>query len=334
MNKEESREEQSKPVIAVVIPCYAVRSRILSVLKRIGPGVDYIYVVDDKCPEDSGTLVLDECSDERIQVLFHDVNQGVGAAMRSGYKKALIDGAEIIVKIDGDGQTDPAIIDAFVGPILDGQADYTKGNRFFNPEDLKGMPRNRLLGNAVLSFMTKLSTGYWNIFDPTNGYTAIHAAVLERLPLERIDSRYFFESDMLFRLNTLRAVVMDVPMKAIYGEEKSHLKITKIIGEFIWKHCKNFMKRVFYNYYLRDFGIASVELICGIGLFSFGFSVGVIGWYKSIVYQKLATSGTVMLAALPIIIGLQLLLSFLSYDYFSTPAGGAVHQRLTRLREI
>ncbi len=138
-----------------------------------------------------------------------------------------------IVKIDGDGQMDPKLLKRFVLPILKGQADYTKGNRFYNLDNIDRMPGIRLFGNAVLSFMTKLSTGYWDTFDPTNGYTAIHSKIAEQLPFDKISSRYFFESDILFRLNTLRAVVFDIPMETLYGDEKSNLKITKILNDFL-----------------------------------------------------------------------------------------------------
>ncbi len=151
------------------------------------------------------------------------------------------------MKIDGDGQMDPSLIPVFVFPIAAGEADYAKGNRFFDLETIRIMPKVRLFGNAVLSFMCKLSSGYWNLFDPTNGYTAIHADVARRLPFDKISRRYFFETDMLFRLNTLRAVVVDVPMEAKYGNEESNLKISRIVGEFFAKHVRNFLKRIFYN---------------------------------------------------------------------------------------
>ena len=200
--------------IAVVIPSYKVKAHILNVISSIGPEVDLIYVVDDKCPQESGNHVLMNNKDERVKVIFNDTNKGVGGAVMNGYQSAIADGAEIIIKIDGDGQMDPSLIVDFIRPIIDGEADYTKGNRFFNLESLASMPKIRLFGNAVLSLMTKLSSGYWNLFDPTNGYTAIHADIAKYLPFEKISNRYFFETDMLFRLNTLKAVVIDIPMEA------------------------------------------------------------------------------------------------------------------------
>ena len=141
--------------------------------------------------------------------------------MVTGYRAALEDGAAIVVKLDGDGQADPGLIPSLVGPILAGQCDYIKGNRFFNPENLSNMPKVRLLGNAILSFLSKASTGYWSIMDPTNGLTAISVPVLRLLPLEKLPKGYFFETDILFRLNAVRAVVEDFPMRvSIAGGEQ------------------------------------------------------------------------------------------------------------------
>lgn len=236
---------RKKAEIAVVIPTYKARDHILGVIDRIGPEVTKIYVVDDCCPDGSGGYVDCNCNDSRVVVVRLAENQGVGGAVMTGYKVAIDDGMDVLVKIDSDGQMDPALILDFAVPIISGEADYTKGNRFFDLEKVRSMPKVRLFGNAVLSLMCKLSSGYWNLFDPTNGFTAIHADVARNLPFNKISRRYFFETDMLFRLNTLRAVVVDVPMEAKYGDEVSNLKVSKIIGEFFVKHVRNFCKRIF-----------------------------------------------------------------------------------------
>ena len=305
--------------IAVVIPSFRVLKHILGVISAIGPEVWSIYVVDDKCPDGSGDYVEENCKDPRVVVLRHDMNQGVGGAVMTGYRAAVIDGAEVIVKVDGDGQMDPSLIPNFIGPILAGEADYTKGNRFFDLEEIRAMPKARLFGNAVLSFMTKISSGYWDLFDPTNGYTAIHADVARHLPFEKISCRYFFETDMLFRLNTLRAVVVDIPMDAKYCDEVSNLKISKIVGEFLVKHGRNFLKRIFYNYYLRDMSLASIELPLGVLLFVSGCGFGFYHWISSLQEGIATPAGTVMLAALPILMGSQLMLAFLGYDISNVP---------------
>lgn len=305
--------------VAVVIPSYKVTSHILPVIEAIGPEVWRIYVVDDKCPDGSGAFVSTGCNDPRVVVLIHDVNQGVGGAVMTGYQRAIEDGADVMVKVDGDGQMDPSFVTSFVWPIITGQADYTKGNRFFNLEKIREMPALRLFGNTVLSFMTKLSSGYWDLFDPTNGYTAIHADVARRLPFDKISRRYFFETDMLFRLNTIRAVVLDVPMDARYADEVSNLRISQIAGEFLVKHMRNFGKRLFYNYYLRDLSVASVELPLGLLLLVFGIVFGGWHWFFSFQNGVAASAGTVMLSALPNLMGLQLVLAFLNYDIASVP---------------
>jgi dolichol-phosphate mannosyltransferase len=305
--------------IAVVIPCYRVTKHILDVIAKIDKKVSLIYAIDDNCPDGSGDLITENCKDPRVTVLRNQKNLGVGGAVLNGYKAAIQAGADVIVKIDGDGQMDPSLIPLFVTPIIERRADYTKGNRFFDLEKLQSMPRTRLMGNAVLSFMAKLSCGYWDLFDPTNGYTAIHGDVARYLPFEKISSRYFFETDMLFRLNTLRAVVLDIPMDARYGDEISNLEISKIIREFLIKHLNNFCKRIFYNYYLRDMSLASLELPLGVMLFISGCGYGVFHWINSLLEGVVTPAGTVMLAALPVLMGTQLILAFVGYDINNVP---------------
>lgn len=230
--------------LAVVIPCFRVRDRILDLLAGIGPEVDRIYCVDDACPEKSGGLVEIACGDPRVVVLRHAVNRGVGGAMITGYRRALEDGADIVIKIDGDGQMDPRLIPPMVMPIAAGVADYTKGNRFSDPATLTTMPPVRLLGNAILSFLTKVSSGYWNVADPTNGYTAIHRTVLRMLPLDELSEDYFFETDMLFRLGTAGAVIVEVPMRAVYRDESSSLRIRRIVLPFLARHAAHWARRL------------------------------------------------------------------------------------------
>lgn len=305
--------------VAVVIPSYRVKNHILGVIDAIGPEVSRIYVVDDCCPDGSGDFVENNCNDKRVSVIRLYENQGVGGAVMTGYQSAIDDGMDVIVKVDGDGQMNPSLIPDLISPILWGNADYTKGNRFFDIEELHAMPRIRLFGNAILSFLAKISSGYWDLFDPTNGYTAIHRDAAQHLPFNRISRRYFFETDMLFRLNTLRAVVVDVPMVAHYGNEVSNLRISRIVGEFTFKHLRNLLIRIFYNYYLRDMSLASIELILGVFLFAFGCIFGLYHWIGSL-YRGIATpAGTVMLSALPVLMGVQFILAFLAYDIANVP---------------
>ncbi len=305
--------------VAVVIPSYRVTNHILDVLKLIGPEVGQIFVVDDACPDNSGEFVKKYSKDKRVTVLTHSENQGVGGAVITGYRAALDAGADIVVKVDGDGQMDPRLIPRLIRPLVDGEADYSKGNRFDSLEDLYEMPRVRIFGNAVLSLWSKLSTGYWSVTDPTNGFTAIHRRVLENIHLDKLRKSYFFESDLLFRLSIVNAVVADIPMKAVYGDEKSHLKIRKVLVEFPWRHTVNLLKRVFYRYYLREWSVASIELPVGIGMLTFGIWFGLASYIEAASAGRAATAGQVTLAAIGIILGVQLLLSFLSYDVQSEP---------------
>ena len=313
--------------VAVVIPCYRVVPFVLDLIGRIGPEVHAIYCVDDACPDGSGEHVRAGCVDPRVVVISHSKNQGVGGATMTGYRTALQAGADVIVKLDGDGQMKPEMIGRFLRPIVLGRADYTKGNRFFKIESLRSMPRLRLFGNAALSFFTKLSSGYWHIMDPTNGYVAIHQRVLGELIEEKISARYFFESDLLFRLNTLGAVVEEVPMEASYEHAASNLRIRAVLLPFLWKNICNTIKRIFYNHFLRSFSVASLELVFGSLSLLFGIAFGFTKWAQSMVTCLPVTSGTVMLAALPVIIGMQLLLSFIAHDMRSNP-GVPLHKRL------
>jgi glycosyltransferase involved in cell wall biosynthesis len=305
--------------VAVIVPAYKVEGHILSVLERIGRACHQIYVVDDACPNRSGHLVVENCQDPRVKVIFNRENLGVGGAVMAGYRAALSDGCDILVKIDGDGQMAPELLPLFIQPISEGLADYTKGNRFYELTQIQQMPSLRIFGNAILSFISKFSSGYWDIFDPTNGYTAVHARIVEHLPFQKISQRYFFESDMLFRLNTMRCVVMDIPMSAHYADEKSSLKINKIILEFLVKHILNFLKRIFYNYFLRGMSVASFELVFGFFLLSFGLVYGIWQWWSSSMVGVPSAAGTVMLAAMSMMMGLQLLLAFIAFDVQAVP---------------
>jgi dolichol-phosphate mannosyltransferase len=305
--------------IAAAIPCFKVTRHVLDVIGAIGPEVEIIYAVDDACPDGSGNFIESHNSDPRVRVLRNPHNMGVGGAVVTAYAAAIADGIDIVVKIDGDGQMNPALLPQFVRPILRGQADYTKGNRFYRPESLRGMPPVRLFGNAALSFLTKFSCGYWTSMDPTNGYTAAHTAVLRKLPLDKIERRYFFETDMLYRLNTIRAVVRDIPMDAVYADEESNLKVSKVLPEFLRKHVSRIFRRYFYLYLLRDFNIGSLYSILGGFLTLAGLGFGAVHWIHSSVSGQPASSGTVMFAALPLIIGIQFLIAFLHYDVSNVP---------------
>ncbi|RDS80989.1 glycosyltransferase family 2 protein [Dyella psychrodurans] len=310
----------SSSSVAVVIPCYRVSAQILGVIQGIGPEVGWIIVVDDACPEHTGDVVEARCQDPRITVLRHEENRGVGGAVMTGYAIALALPAKVVVKLDGDGQMDPGLIARLVEPILKGRADYAKGNRFYHLADTAGMPRLRLIGNAGLSFLTKLSSGYWQLFDPTNGFTAIHHWMLAELDFSTVAQRYFFESDLLYQLNQLRAVVVEMPMPAAYAGEPSSLHPLSAIGPFLRGNFRNLARRIVYSYFVRGFSAASVELLIGCPLVLFGLMFGAWHWWASIVDNTPATAGTVMLAALPLVVGIQFIVSWLNFDVAAEPS--------------
>lgn len=312
----------------VVIPSYRAAATILPVIAAIGPDIAMIVVVDDGCPQHTGIAVATRCADPRVVVLMHDANRGVGAAFLTGMRYAIAHGAEIVVKIDADGQMDPAQVPALIHPIAGGQADYVKGDRFFFLTGAASMPSVRLFGNLALSFMAKVSSGYWTVMDPTNGFFAIHAGVAELLDDSRIAERFFFESDLLFHLGLLRAKVVEFPMRASYGDEVSTLRVSRQFAPFLKGHLRNTCRRILYRYFFREFSLASLQLVAGAALFGFGLAFGSYHWWSA-PPDQLVPTGTIMIAALTFLTGFQLLLSFLNYDISNSPRD-ALHPVLQR----
>lgn len=306
--------------IAIIIPAYRVEQGLESVLNGLPSYIKHIIVVDDASPDAIVDLVTARTKkDHRLILIRHTQNQGVGGAMISGFRKALELGAQIVVKVDGDGQMDTTQIPALITPLIMGKADYAKGNRFRDFVSLQRMPITRRIGNLGLSFLTKAATGYWNIFDPTNGFFAIRSEVLAQLPLEKIDKRYFFETSMLANLYLINAFVMDVPIPARYGNETSHLSVYRSLIEFPFKLFRTFIRRILLRYYIYDFSIASLYIVTGIPLLLFGFIFGAIKWIQYASQNIPAPTGTVMLPTLSVILGIQILLSAIEIDMKSTP---------------
>lgn len=305
--------------ISVIIPSYKVKAHLISVVDGIPEFIDLIIVVDDKCPEESGNDLLSKHKSEKLTVLFHENNQGVGGAMITGYVHALKEGMDIAVKMDGDGQMDPQLLPSFLEPICNDRVHYTKGNRFYWPRTLRAMPFLRVIGNSGLSFINKVSSGYWNIMDPTNGFTALDLRIFDRLDSHLLSKRFFFESDMLFRLYLIRAVVEDVPMISYYGEEISNLKLSNSLIEFSVQHFKRTVKRIIYMYFIRDFNPGTFYLITSLFLLLFSGILGGIKWYQSFSTGIATPLGTLLIVALPMLVGFQLFLSFLAYDTQNIP---------------
>lgn len=309
--------------VLAVIPSFRTSSSIINVVNRSLEQVHHVLVVDDDCPENSGKLVSKEFSkDKRVTVITHEENLGVGGAMKTGFAWALENDFEIIVKIDGDGQMDPALVPELIKPLIDSTADFSKGNRFESPRMVRQMPFVRLLGNGFLSLFSKISTGYWSVNDPTNGFIAIKKEALAKLEPELLANSYFFESDLLFRLAIVRARISEMPMAAVYGDEKSSLKIMKVLWTFPFLHFRNLIKRIVYNYYVRDWSIGSIELPIGLVLMIWGVWFGLSSYSAAQVQGEAVTAGQAVATAIGIILGFQLLLSFISQDVQSEPRAG------------
>jgi glycosyltransferase involved in cell wall biosynthesis len=304
--------------IAVVVPCYRVSRTVGTVVNGIPPLVDYIIVVDDKCPEGSGEIAHN-LGNPRVVVLYNDENQGVGGAVLRGYEKALELGCDVVVKMDGDNQMDPCCLEDLIRPLLLGDADYAKGNRLVDFGALRTMPKRRVLANSVGSFAVKAVSGYWGIMDPANGYTAICAATLKRLPLRRIAKRYFFETDMLVNLRIIGAVVRDVQMAARYGNEVSSFTLRELMLQFPGRLIWGLVRRVLLQYYLYDFNMASLYLLIGLPLFLWGVGFGAFEWGRSVTTGVGRSTGTIMLSVLPMVISFEMLLQAINIDITNVP---------------
>jgi dolichol-phosphate mannosyltransferase len=309
---------RDNPEIAVIIPCYNESHHITRVVASIPEYIHTVIIVDD-CSTDNTLDVLRNIHDPRVTVLKHTINQGVGAAMVTGYQEALTRNVSICVKMDGDGQMVADYLPELLQPLLRREADYSKGNRFLNVQALKAMPMIRLIGNGVLSFLTKLVSGYWSIFDPTNGYTAIFSDTLRQMNFSSLQKRYFFETSMLVELNIINAVVEDVYMPAQYGDEESSLRIGSTILKFPTLLMKSLMRRFFWRYLIRDFNALTICVLAGLPSVTFGIIFGGYHWYRSVIDNIPATAGTTVLAFLPIILGFQLILVALVLDILYQP---------------
>jgi glycosyltransferase involved in cell wall biosynthesis len=310
--------------IAVVIPCYRVAKHIAQVIRGIPSWIETIVCVDDCSPDDSVTLI-EQLNDPRVIIVRHAKNQGVGGALITGYRECLRLGVDIVVKMDGDDQMDPAALPALLDPLLRATADYAKGNRWADPEQLVQMPSLRRWGNLGLSFAVKVCSGYWNVFDPCNGYTAIRASVLQKIRFDRLAHDYFFETSMLLQLNLLGAVVCDVPIPARYGDEKSSLRIGRVLRRFPWALLKGLRYRIWQRHFVRDFGPFAMFLVFGLMLTTWGVVFGGYHWWRSYQTDIPTTAGTVMLAAMPFLMGFQLLLQAVVLDMGQKDAAPLCH---------
>ena len=306
-------------IVAGVIPCYKTADKVEQVIKGCSKFCDILICVDDCCPISTGKKIENLFDNENLYVIFHDKNQGVGGATKTGIKYALDLGANIIVKIDSDGQMSPELIPSLVDPIKMGKADFTKGNRFKDPNVILKMPTVRFVGNFVLSFLTKLSTGYWELFDPTNGFIAIKSSTVKLFNLNKIDNRYFFETDILFRCSINDIVIREIPMEAIYGDETSNLYPIVEIPNFLIRHCLILYKRILYHYFIYDFNPGTVSLLISI-LFGLGsISLGGVYFFRGIFNQIQTPSGIQTLFLAMVFISTQFFTNFIYYDVTQRP---------------
>lgn len=327
-NPGQSTQDREPMSIAVVIPCYQVEGFVEQVVAGIPDYIRHIILVND-ASRDATPQIIDRLAAKhpRVVALHLSENQGVGGAVMRGYKEALRLGAEIAVKMDGDGQMDPSMLPDILSPLLEGRADYAKGNRFLHTRSLRSMPFVRRFGNIGLSFLAKLATGYWNLFDPTNGFTALKTSLLPLINRERIAQRYFFEISLLVELGLMRAVVADVYMPARYGDEKSSLSEWKSLVTFPPRLLSATLRRIAIQYFIRDFSAFSLFSLTGLIGLAFGTVWGVYYWLRSIRLNVAATTGTVMIAVLPVILGIQLLLQAIVLDIQNIPKEPVARRR-------
>jgi len=303
--------------IAVVIPFYNASKHIVSVINKLPNTISKIYIVDDCSAEQIPKEELKAF--KSIVYLKNAKNLGVGGATKIGFLKAIEDNIDIVIKVDADDQMDTSYINKLLEPLINNNVQYSKGNRFKDFRALRNMPFLRKTGNLMLSFLTKAATGYWNNFDPTNGFFAVKTETLKALDFDNISNRYYFETSLISELYFQNAIIKDVPMPAIYGNEKSNMNVWKMPFVFVPKLLKTFLKRIVKSYFIYDFNISSIYLLLGVPLFVFGFIYGIYNWWFFASKNILAPTGTIMLVTLTIIIGFQLLLQAIHYDITKAP---------------
>jgi dolichol-phosphate mannosyltransferase len=299
-----------------VIPTFRAANTITSVVRQAMQHADEIVVVDDACPQGSASVAeaaFAGCAN--VHVLRRERNGGVGAAMKTGIAFCIDRGADVIVKLDADGQMDASYI-PIIRDLFNADASLVciKGNRFFDSSTILRMPRRRLFGNAMLSILAKFASGYWNVIDPTNGYLAFNVGLLAVLPWTAFADSYFFEMSVLCELGLKRLPILELEMPSIYNSVPSSLSIPRVIGEFPLRLLRLMLRRVWLQYYVFDVNLGSIYLALGLVLLLFGGSWGGYQWIVSSVTHIERSTGTVMLAVLPFLMGFQLILNALMYD--------------------
>ena len=299
--------------VAVVVPAYNEEHLVAETLAGIPDFVDRIYVVDD-ASSDATAQRAREAADARTEVIAHERNGGVGAAIVTGYERARDEAVDVVCVMAADNQMDPAELSALVQPVARGEVDYAKANRLFTGEAWQVIPRNRYLGNAVLSLLTKIASGYWHVADSQAGYTALGLDALRRLDLDRIYRRYGFPNDILVHLNVINARVRDIPSRPIYGVgERSGIRLRKVVPRISWLLLKGFFWRLREKYVIRDFHPLVFFYALGILMTSVGFLLGAVEVVLRILGNAITTP-TIVLVALLLISGSQFTLFGMWFD--------------------
>jgi dolichol-phosphate mannosyltransferase len=308
-------------MVVCVVPAFRAGKSIVDVVRGALECADYAIVVDDGCPESSGAVAERAFrGDARVECLYHERNQGVGAAMKTGMARALELGARFIVKLDADGQMDPCFIPAMRDVLLmRPQLALVKGNRFYDSSVARSMPWLRLFGNSVLTLLVRIATGLWSSIDPTNGFVMIRSSSLKRVRFASLANRYYFEISLLAAIAMRRMEIAEMEMPAIYGSNPSSLNVLKTAVEFPGRLAATFAKRLVWQYLISDMNVGSVMLVLGSLLMAISLGFGSVAWIETLRSGIARTPGTVMLAFLPFITGFQLLVNALIYDVQFSP---------------
>lgn len=303
--------------IAVVVPAHNEAKLISTTIASMPDLVDTIVVVDDASTDDTVAVAL-KVGDARVQLITHETNTGVGGAILDGHRRVLDLGADVSVVMAGDAQMDPVHLPALLDPIADDGVQFTKANRFFSRISYASMPTHRVVGNIALSFLTKAASGYWHLFDPQNGYTAIHRDALERLPFESISTGYDFENSLLINLNILRIRARDIPVPAVYGDAVSGMRMRRVIPIISRTLFRGFWRRMVLKYMVMSFSPVALLLLSGLVLVTIGTAAGIFVVVNSL-GPPTASAGTVLLAVAPMLTGIHLLVNALLLDIQESP---------------
>ena len=313
--------EVSKNATGIVIPYYNASEHIVKVVNKALHHSNFVVLVNDNSPQPLPFELQDR---QGVHVLQNIENLGVGGATKKGFEfLQSIENVEVIIKLDADDQMDTDYIPEMAHSILNGSSQFVKGNRFRDLRALKEMPALRRFGNLWLSFLSKAATGYWNCFDFNNGFFAISTKALKLVDKDSLSNNYFFETSLIAELYYQKATIKEIAMPAIYGDEKSNMKLFKMPAHFTINLLKVFFNRIWKSYFVYDFNIGTIYLLFGLPLFFGGVLFGGYNWYHYSSVDKFTPLGTIMISALLIILGFQLLLQAIQFDIFNTPKSGA-----------